>query len=129
MTRNYLYIVAGKAVDQNSKFFMVGIGESVKMRKHQAWLEAYAFEHGHFFVKWTHDAVEFCRKCLESVGWKMDVVQMIKAPDLVKFLGKGEKAPIFLQSAMNRHRLLMKIDSSYYFNYTINKKPIKLPSE
>lgn len=122
MTHNYLYIAAESTIDHDSRFFMVGIGESERMQKHQAWLEAYAFEHGHFFVKWTSDAVEFCRKCLDSVGLKMDAVHAVKAPDLVKYLGYGVKTPIFYQSAMNRHHMLMQIDSNYYFNNTISKK-------
>jgi hypothetical protein len=104
---------------------MVGIGESERMRKHHAWLEAYAFEHGHFFVRWTPDAVDFCRKCLASVGLKMDAVRTVKAPDLIKYLGYGEKPPVFVQTAINRHRLLMQIDSNYYFNYTIQERKKK----
>ena len=30
--------------------------------------EAYAFEHGHFFVRWSLEAVEFYMKCQESIG-------------------------------------------------------------
>lgn len=129
MTHFYLYIAAGETIDRNTQFFMVGIGESEKMRKHQAWLEAFAYEHGHFFVKWSVDAVDFCRKCLDSVGLKMDSVKAVKAPELVKFLASGDKAPVFLRSSMNRHHILMQIDSNYYFNYTINKKQKQTPSE
>lgn len=129
MTHFYLYITANTTIDNDSRFFMVGIGESERMQKHRAWLEAFAYEHGHFFVKWTSDAVDFCRKCLESVGLKMDAVRAVKAPDLVKFLGYGEKAPVFVQSAINRHHVLMQIDSNYYFNYTIGKKKEQTPSK
>lgn len=129
MTHFYLYITADSTIDRESMFFMVGIGESERMRKHQAWLEAFAYEHGHFFVKWTSEAVEFCRKCLDSVGLKMDSVKAVKAPDLVKFLGYGEKAPIFYQSAINRHHVLMQVDSNYYFYNTIGKKKKQSPSK
>ena len=129
MTHFYLYIAAGTTIERTTQFFMVGIGESEKMRKHQAWLEAFAFEHGHFFVKWSNDAVDFCRKCLDSVGLKMDSVKAVKAPELVKFLACGDKAPVFLRSSMNRHHILMQIDSSYYFNFTINKQQRQTPSK
>lgn len=129
MTRNYLYISAASTIDKNSQFFMVGIGESEKMRRHYAWLEAFALEHGHFFVLWTQDAVEFCRKCLDSVGLKMDSVKAVKAPELVKFLGSGEKAPVFYQSAINRHRMLMQVDSNYYYYYSIKNKQKQIPSK
>lgn len=125
MTHNFLYILAGTRLDHDSKFFMVGVGESERMRKHQAWLEAFAFEHGHFFVRWTPDAVEFCRKCLDSVGLDMIDVKYIKAPELCKFLQTGREEPAFYQSALNRHRLLMQIDSRYYFNSQINKSAAK----
>lgn len=122
MTRNYLYIAADATIDHETRFFMVGIGESEKMRKHQAWLEAFAYEHGHFFVKWTAEAVDFCRKCLDSVGLKMDSVKAVKAPELVRFLASGNQGPVFYQQALNRHRMLMQIDSRYYFEHTINNK-------
>lgn len=129
MTHNFLYILAGTHLDHDSKFFMVGVGESERMRKHQAWLEAYAFEHGHFFVRWTPDAVEFCRKCIDSVGLAMIDVKCIKAPELRKFLQTGQEEPAFYQSALNRHRLLMQIDSRYYFYSQINKSAKKTQAE
>lgn len=129
MTHFYLYIAAGETIDRNTQFFMVGIGESEKMRKHQAWLEAFAFEHGHFFVKWTADAVDFCRKCLESVGLKMDSVKAVKAPEFVRFLASGNQGPVFYQQALNRHHMLMQIDSRYYFEHTINNKQKQTPTK
>lgn len=123
MIHNFLYILADTQVDHDSKFFMVGVGESEMMLKHRAWLEAYAFEHGHFFVPWTSDAVEFVRKCIDSVGLSMMDIKCIKAPELCKFLQTGQEEPAFYQSALNRHRLLMQIDSRYYFCSQIKKGP------
>lgn len=50
MTHYYLYIAAGLSIDSNTRFYKVGIGESEAQTKKRAWLEAYAYEHGRFFV-------------------------------------------------------------------------------
>lgn len=114
MTHYYLYIAAGPQIDSNTHFYKVGVGESAAQIKKRAWLEAYAYEHGHFFVRWSLDAAEFCVKCQHSIGRQFPEVLAVMANDLCKILdGTGEE-PAFYQAALNRHHLLMQIDPNYY---------------
>lgn len=126
MTHYYLYIAAGLTIDSNTRFYKVGVGESEAQIKKRAWLEAYAFEHGHFFVRWSLDAVEFCVKCQQSIGILHPMAQSIMANDLCKLLNGTGEEPAFYQAALNRHRLLMQIDPYYYAYHTIKSKKSEL---
>lgn len=122
MTRYYLYIKAGVQLDADSQFFKVAVGESQKEARVYAWLESYAYEHGHLFVRWSLPAVDFLSRCLESVDKSMfDVVNM-KGKALVAFLRTGAEEPAFLQAALSRHKLLMQIDPDYYANYQLKNR-------
>lgn len=114
MTHYYLYIQAGQTIDTDTAFYKVGIGESEAQIKKRAWLQAYANEHGHFFVIWSPDAVDFMIKCQESIGPNAKNVVAIMANDLVRILRDGAEEPSSYQAELNRHHLMMKIDSSYY---------------
>lgn len=126
MTHYYLYIAAGLTIDSNSRFYKVGIGESEAQNKKRAWLEAYAYEHGHFFVRWSLDAVEFCVKCQQSIGRQYPEVLSVMANDLYKILAEGCEEPSFYQAALNRHHLLMQIDPNYYTCHMLKSKKREL---
>lgn len=114
MTHYYLYIQAGKTLDTDTAFYKVGVGESDAQIKKRAWLQAYAQEHGHFFVIWSPDAVDFMVKCQKSIGPNGKNVIAIMANDLIRILRDGAEVPISFPAELNRHNLLMKIDPRYY---------------
>lgn len=114
MTHYYLYIQAGQELNTRTAFYKVGVGESEAQIKKRAWLQAYAQEHGHFFVIWSPDAVDFMVKCQKSIGPNAKNVIAIMANDLVRILRDGAEVPSSYQAELNRHRVLMQIDSSYY---------------
>ena len=114
MTHYYLYIAAGLTIDSNTRFYKVGIGESETQNKKRAWLEAYAFEHGHFFVRWSHEAMDFLVRCHQSIGRQYPDVRSVMANDLCKILNGTGEEPAHYQAELNRHHLLMQIDPNYY---------------
>lgn len=114
MTHYFLYIQAGATLNTYTAFFKVGIGESDAQIRKRAWLQAYAHEHGHFFVIWSPEAVEFMIKCQQSIGPNAKNVVAIMANDLIRILRDGAEVPSSYQAELNRHRVLMQIDSSYY---------------
>lgn len=123
MTHYYLFIKAGTRIDTGTQFFKVGLGESEDQTRKRAWLESYAFEHGCFFVRWSLDAIEFVIKCQQSIGAGHQEIIGIKGVDLIRYLKTGCEDPSFYQSAINRHKLLMQIDSNYYcYNQIKNKQ-------
>lgn len=129
MTHYYLYIQAGQELNTRTAFFKVGIGESDAQVKKRAWLQAYAHEHGHFFVIWSPDAVEFMIKCQKSIGHNAKNVVAIMANDLVRILRDGAQEPSSYHAELNRHQLMMKIDPAYYCYNTIRKKQYNVISE
>ena len=126
MTHYYLYIAAGLTIDSNTRFYKVGIGESEAQNKRRAWLESYAYEHGHFFIRWSLEAVEFLARCLESVNKSLFDVLTLKADEMVGVLNGTHEEPTFYQAALNRHHLLMKIDPNYYTCQMLQSKKGKL---
>lgn len=129
MTHYYLYIQAGATLNTYTAFFKVGIGESDAQIRKRAWLQAYANEHGHFFVIWSPDAVDFMVKCQKSIGPEAKNVIAIMANDLVRILRDGAEVPSSYKAELNRHNLMMQVDSAYYCYNTIRKRQYTVISE
>lgn len=122
MTHYFLYIKAGVQLDANTRFYKVGIGESAVGIRHHAWLEAYAAEHGHMFCRWSHDAVEFYSRCIESIGHNAQLITSVSAAVLKKRLQTGSEDPACYYAIMNRHAMMMALDPHYYTYYELSKR-------
>lgn len=125
MIRNYLYIKAGRQLDSDTRFYMVGVGGSAAQQKKKAWLQAFANEHGHFFVLWSNDAVGFYHRCQDSIGPNYHLLDVVSSDDLVRYLKTGDEEPCTYQAEINRHRILMQLDAQYVLNYNIQMKKQK----
>lgn len=119
MTHYFLYIQAGVRLNSDTRFYKVAVGEGQMGRKQNAWLEAYAMEHGHFFVRWSINAVEFVNACQVSIG--DDAAPLISLPgrDLITTLKNGCDDPAFWQACQHRHELMMRINPNYYMYYQV----------
>lgn len=122
MTHYFLYIKAGMILNEDTHFYKVAIGESEQSVRLNAWLEAYAAEHGHMFCRWSLDAVEFYSKCVESIGHNARDIQAITAADLKKMLRTGCEDPECYYAIVNRHKMMMAIDPHYYTYHELSKK-------
>lgn len=122
MTHYYLYIQAGLEVDSQTHFYKVAIGESAKGLKMCSWLEAYAVEHGHLFVRWSLESAEFLFRCQESIGPDAQPIVAIPGHDLIQSLKNGCEDPACWQAIQHRHHLLMQIDPHYYTYYQIARR-------
>jgi len=118
----YLYIKAGLEIDLETRFFKVGIGASKRDQKIRAWLEAFAIEHGHFFCIWSEHAAQFFLKCRNQIGEGAAPLIWVDAAQLRRDLNTGCEDPVIWQAIQHRHKLLMQIDSKYYFHYQISKR-------
>lgn len=114
MTHYYLYIMCDATLDDNSRFYKVSIGESEREQKHYLFLESYAMEHGHFFALWDWNAIEFLKKCLDSINGTLSQVIYIKGTEFVKQLKAGHPRPFSLDGNLQRHELMKRIDAAYY---------------
>lgn len=122
MTHYYLYIKAGLELDSSTRFYKVAIGDGILGKKQITWLEAYSMEHGHLFVIWSHEAVEFVMKCLDSIGLHQQIVISIPGRDLIQKLRNGCDDPQFWQAIQHRHNLLMQIDPHYYTYHELARR-------
>lgn len=121
MTHYYLYIKAGVRLGPDTRFYKVAIGNGPLGRKHLTWLEAYAFEHGHFFVIWSLDAVVFAMKCLRLLQLEERLIVSTTGRELIRTLQDGCEDPAFLEACRSRHKLLMKIDPNYFAYYQLKR--------
>lgn len=122
MTHYFLYIQAGVQLNADTRFYKVALGESAKGHKMNAWLESFAAEHGHLFVRWSADAADFYQKCVESIGPDAHCIAAIPAADLIKSLKTGCDDPACWQALQHRHQLLMAIDPKYYAYHELAKR-------
>lgn len=122
MTHYFLYIKAGVQLDADTRFYKVGIGESNAGMRMLSWLEAYAAEHGHMFCRWSHNAVEFYSRCIESIGHNAQLITAITALDLKRALQTGSEDPASYYAIMNRHKMMMAVDPHYYTYYELSKQ-------
>lgn len=122
MTHYYLYIEAGLQIDENTRFYRVAIGESQQMLKRKAWLESYAMEHGHFFVRWSLDALNFYNDCRRSLEGHARSLEPRTAHALIHQFKTGEEDPASYFANLNRHKMMMQIDPMYYSEHYINSR-------
>lgn len=122
MTHYFLYIKAGAVINEDTRFYKVAVGESAVGIRHQAWLEAFAAEHGHMFCKWSHDAVAFYSRCIESIGPAAQLITQLPAAKLKKTLQAGSEDPACYYAIMNRHAMMMAIDPHYYTYYQLSRR-------
>lgn len=122
MTHYFLYIKAGVQLDADTHFYKVGIGDGRQGQKENAWLEAYALEHGHLFVRWSTEAVDFYSRCRNSIGVDARLLLSLPGRDLIKSLKNGCDDPACWSAILHRHELLMKIDPHYYTYHELSKR-------
>lgn len=122
MTRYYLYIRAGVRLDADTRFYKVGISESVALSKVRTWLESYANEHGHLFVLWSHDTANFLSRCLKSIGPDAQPLTYIQGVQLRRILKNGCHDPDSWFVTMERHKLLLRIDPHYYMYHALSRR-------
>lgn len=122
MTHYFLYIKAGVLLDEHTAFYKVACGDGQKGAQMNAWLEAYAAEHGHFFVRWSLDAVEFYERCQISIGPNANDIKSIAAADLIKSLKTGCEDPCCYEAIRNRHHMMMQLNPHYYIFHELSKR-------
>lgn len=122
MTHYFLYIKAGVQLDAHTRFYKVLIGEGKNGVRQNAWLEAYAAEHGHMFVRLSLDARSFYAKCCMSIGVNVDIIETVTAKQLIETLKTGCEVPACFEAIHNRHKMMMQLDPHYYTYYELSKR-------
>ena len=119
MTRFYLFIDAGKMVDESTAFYRVGIGTSKRDVSCFRQLARIATAKGSYFHRWDNTTSDFLTRCIGSVygGTNALVVAShlipIKCRELVKVLeGRQNAKP--LQDAVKQASHLLRFQSLNY---------------
>lgn len=122
MTHIYLYIECGKSLDDDSRFYYVTIGESQRETRIYTYLESYALEHGHYFVLRDAAAINFLKRCLDSVNGTLSHVRQCSGKELMEYFLNSAPVPYSLTANRQRHELLKKIDPAYFAICQLRKK-------
>lgn len=122
MTHIYLYIECGKSLDDDSHFYYVTIGVSQRETRIYTYLESYAIEHGHYFVLRDATAINFLKRCLDSINGTLSQVRQCSGKELLEHFKESNPVPYSLNANRNRHELLKKIDPAYYAICQLRKK-------
>lgn len=119
MTRFYLFIDAGKVVDESTAFYRVGIGTSKRDVSCFRQLARIATAKGSYFHRWDSSTSDFLTRCIESVygGSNALVVAShlipINCRELVKVL-EGRQVAVPLQDAVRQASHLLRFQSLNY---------------
>ena len=135
MTRNYIYIEAGRVIDTSSRFFRVSIGTSIQANRDYLFLLAYATDHNYFLELNSAAVADYLLNIAKSLGSSCDGraldilnIQNVKVRDLVRALKSSTKisAKYLTRSCEEHQRDLL--DSAYYSMKKLARN-LTLPSE
>lgn len=113
MTRYYYYIEADALIDQSTKFYWVGCGESKTGRRDCDFLKRHAADHGHYFHIGDNESAEFLRLIAHSLGLSSVNLQLVKARDLVRAFKHNVRPTLTPQALHNQHRMRFAISVDY----------------
>lgn len=88
MMHYYYFIVAGREIDENTRFYKVRIGSSKQAQRDFLYLTSYSVDHGHYFSILNDTSVEFVCKVQKSIHLKEIPWIYCDARDLVRALKK-----------------------------------------
>lgn len=121
MTRNYIYIEAGRVIDTSSRFFRVSIGTSIQANRDYLFLLAYATDHNYFLELNSSKVADYLLNIAKSLGSSCDGraldilnIQNVKVRDLVRALKSSTKiSDKYLTRSCEEHQRDL-LDSAYY---------------
>lgn len=122
MTHFFLIIMAGRQIDESSKFFKVSIGTSKQADRDYLYLTSFCVSHGYFFNVWTSKVADFLEKVAKSIYGEHDENALLKLPttkisarNLVRMLKANEQLSPTKVLNQNQSHLLDLIDTNYHF--------------
>lgn len=128
MVHYYLYIDAGKVLDESTKFYRVSCGSSKQASRDFLFLVAHSVDNGHFFELWSREVDDFYSKvrssllpgCKESDGFNVLLIP-ITARELVKSFKESTAIPIPSNVIDNRKRMLSYLNLNYRVSSAMNR--------
>lgn len=127
MTHYYHYIEADSSLNENTVFYMVGVGTSKQATRDYLFLIAYAAEHGHYFELFSSQSSGFVRKCKESLAPIIPQSVKITARDLVRMFKNNEHIAVNSPASPAQHFAMMQLDSNYRLFCNLTKRNLSYP--
>ena len=88
MMHYYYFIVAGREIDETTRFYKVRIGSSKQAQRDFLYLTSYSVDNGHYFSLLTHESIDFVCKVQYSLHIKEIPWIYCDARDLVRAFKK-----------------------------------------
>lgn len=113
MTHYHYYIAAGRVIDETSRIYKVGIGQSRQGKRDYNALRALAEAHNHYFHIIDHESDDFILKVMQSIPGRTLSPELVSPRDLKKALASAEEIPLAHGTLKNQHRMRLTLDLSY----------------
>lgn len=122
MTHKFYYVSAGAICDEDTRIYIVTLGQSAQGARDTEFLRSYAIQHGHYFEKMSADSDIFILNLRDSLA-EFDVnTQLIAGRDLVKFFRHGTATPLDQSHLHAANYQLKMLDTSYRIISNLNRQ-------
>ena len=122
MTHKFYYVSAGQVCDENTRIYIVTLGQSAQGARDTEFLRSYAIQHGHYFEIMSADSDIFILNLCDSLA-EFDVsTQLIAGRDLVKLLRQSVAKPLDQSHLQAKNYQLKMLDTSYRIISNLNRR-------
>lgn len=129
MTHYYLYIEAGREIDESTKFYKVAVGTSKQATRDYLFLIAFSESHGHFFSIVSESVQTFLDKIAVQLTGNPQAsictaltVRPISARELVRSFKASCAIPLNPSALSHQHRFQMQTSLDYRVASIIAKR-------
>ena len=122
MTRYHYYIAAGSVIDETTRIYKVGIGESRQGKRDYDALRALADANNHYFHIIDQNSSDFVWKVRHSISGHTLSPVLISPRDLKKALSSAEDIPLAHGTLHNRHKMRLTLDLSYRVSCALSQR-------
>ena len=128
MTHYHYYITAGRVIDETTRIYKVGIGQSRQGKRDYNALRALAEAHNHYFHIIDQESDDFILKVMQSIPGRTISPMLVSPRDLIKALASAEEIPLAHGTLKNQHRMRLTLDLSYRVSSALSQRKWNLPA-
>lgn len=122
MTHYHYYIAAGRVIDETTRIYKVGIGQSRQGKRDYNALRALAEAHNHYFHIIDQKSDDFVLKVIHSIPGRTLSPMLVSPRDLKKALASAEEIPLAHGTLHNQHRMRLTLDLSYRVSSALSQR-------
>lgn len=122
MTHYHYYIAAGRVIDETTRIYKVGIGQSRQGKRDYNALKALAEAHNHYFHIIDHNSDDFVWKVIHSIPGRTLSPMLVSPRDLKKSLASAEEIPLAHGTLHNQHRMQLTLNLSYRVSSALSQR-------